>query len=149
MSRHKVFNFSIREWVILVYYFKMTISIDCYTGLLVQMWQLVFHRLDTHAIWYVPLWISISMYHCLMKNTVVWIICFHFVLINVIFFFLAFDFCRFCVVIVCFHPRHNGQLPPTAKDSNLTIQGNYWYHCYILVGMTRSMTGDWTRDLPY
>jgi len=56
--------------------------------------------------------------------------------------FLAFDFCRFCVVIVCFHPRHNGQLPPTAKDSNLTIQGNYWYHCYILFGMTRSMTGD-------
>ena len=47
--------------------------------------------------------------------------------------FLAFDFCRFCVVIVCFHPRHNGQLPPTAKDSNLTIQGNYWYHCYILL----------------
>ena len=24
-------------------------------------------------------------------------------------FFLAFDFCRFCVVIRFFHPRHNGQ----------------------------------------
>jgi len=24
-------------------------------------------------------------------------------------FILAFDFCRFCVVIRFFHPRHNGQ----------------------------------------
>ena len=31
-------------------------------------------------------------------------------------FFLAFDFCRFCVVIRFFHPRHNGQWPPTLKD---------------------------------
>ena len=31
-------------------------------------------------------------------------------------FFLAFDFCRFCVVIRFFHPRHNGQWPPTSKD---------------------------------
>ena len=23
--------------------------------------------------------------------------------------FLGFDFCRFCVVILFFHPRHNGQ----------------------------------------
>ena len=30
--------------------------------------------------------------------------------------FLAFDFCRFCVVIRFVHPRHNGQWPPTAKD---------------------------------
>ena len=30
--------------------------------------------------------------------------------------FLAFDFCRFCVVIRFFHPRHNGQWPPTSKD---------------------------------
>ena len=29
---------------------------------------------------------------------------------------LSFDFCRFCVVIRCFHPRHNGQWPPTSKD---------------------------------
>ena len=29
---------------------------------------------------------------------------------------LAFDFCRFCVVIRFFHPRHNGQWPPTSKD---------------------------------
>ena len=28
--------------------------------------------------------------------------------------FLAFDFCLFCMVI--FHPRHNGQWPPTLKD---------------------------------
>ena len=30
--------------------------------------------------------------------------------------FLAFDFCRFCVVTTrFFHPRHNGQWPPTSK----------------------------------
>ena len=32
------------------------------------------------------------------------------------FIFLAFDFCRFCVVVRVFHPRHNGQWPPTSKD---------------------------------
>ena len=30
--------------------------------------------------------------------------------------FLAFDFCRICVVIRFFHPRHNGQWPPTSTD---------------------------------
>ena len=30
--------------------------------------------------------------------------------------FSAFDFCRFCVVFRFFHPRHNGQWPPTLKD---------------------------------
>ena len=25
-------------------------------------------------------------------------------------------------------------------------QGNYWYHFYNVFGMTRSLTGDWTRD---
>ena len=33
-----------------------------------------------------------------------------------ILFFLAIDFCRFCVVIQFFHPRHNGQWSPTSKD---------------------------------
>ena len=30
-------------------------------------------------------------------------------------------------------------------------QGNYWYHFYNVLnfGMMRSLTGDWTRDLPY
>ena len=28
-------------------------------------------------------------------------------------------------------------------------QGNYWYHFYYVFGMTRSLTGDWTRDLPH
>jgi len=28
----------------------------------------------------------------------------------------AFDFCRFCIVIQFFHPRHNGQWPPTSQD---------------------------------
>ena len=28
-------------------------------------------------------------------------------------------------------------------------QGNYWYHFYNVFGLTRSLTGDWTRDLPH
>ena len=28
-------------------------------------------------------------------------------------------------------------------------QGNYWYHFYNVFGMTRSLTGEWTRDLPH
>ena len=88
--------------------------------------------------------------------------------------FLTFDFCRSCVVIRGFHPRHNGQWPPTSKDfytrsyslqyflililekepvfpvSMLSAkQRNYWYHSYNGFGMARSLTGDWTRDLPH
>ena len=94
-----------------------------------------------------------------------------------IFIFLAFDFCRFCVVIRGFHPRNNGQWPPTSKDfytRSYTLhyflilflekepvfpflmlsakQVNYWYHFYNVFGMTRSsltvLDWDWTRDLP-
>ena len=61
--------------------------------------------------------------------------------ISVVVVFLAFDFCRFCVVISFFHPRHNRMFG--AK------QGHYWYHFYNVFGMTRSLTGDWTRDLPH
>ena len=35
---------------------------------------------------------------------------------DLIFLILAFDFCRFCVVIRFFHPRYNSQWPPTLKD---------------------------------
>ena len=28
-------------------------------------------------------------------------------------------------------------------------QGHYWYQFYNVFGMTRSLTGDWTRDLPH
>ena len=28
-------------------------------------------------------------------------------------------------------------------------KGHYWYHFYNVFGMTRSLTGDWTRDLPH
>ena len=28
-------------------------------------------------------------------------------------------------------------------------QGNYWYHFYNVFGMTRSLTGDLTRDLQH
>ena len=88
--------------------------------------------------------------------------------------FLAFDFCRFCAIIRFFHPCHNGQWPPTSKDfytrsyplhyflililekepvfpfSMLSAkQGNYWYHFYNVFGMTRSLTGDWTQEIPH
>ena len=36
-------------------------------------------------------------------------------LLTMIFFSVRL-FCRFCVVIRFFHPRHNGQWPPTSKD---------------------------------
>ena len=87
---------------------------------------------------------------------------------------LMFDFCRFCVVIRFVHLRHNGQWPPTSKDfytrsypSHYFLililekesvfpfsmfnakQGNYWCHFYNVFGMTRSLTGHWTRDLPH
>ena len=90
-------------------------------------------------------------------------------------FFLAFDFCRFCVVIRFFHPRHNSQWPLTSMDFYIRSyslhyflililekeqpafpfsilsakQGNYWYHFFNVFGMTRSWTGDWTRDIPH
>ena len=86
--------------------------------------------------------------------------------------FLAFDLCRFCVVIRFFHPHHNGQWPPTSKDFLSQIlsitfiflskflrksqyfpfwmlsakRGHYWYNVF---GMTWSLTGDWTRDHPH
>ena len=88
------------------------------------------------------------------------------VYMNTILIFLAFDFCRFCVVIWFFHPRHNDQWPLTSKDfyprfypnswerASFSLflmlsakQGNYWYHFYSIFDMTRSLTGDWTRDL--
>ena len=86
-------------------------------------------------------------------------------------FLLAFAFCRFGEVIRFYHPRRNGQWPPTLKDfytrsyslhyfliliiekepvfpfSMLSAkQGNYWYHFYNVFGMTQSLTGDWTWD---
>ena len=89
------------------------------------------------------------------------------------FFFLAFEFCQFCVVIF-FSSRHNSQWPPTLKDFNTRFyplhfcpililqkepvfrflmlsakQENYWYHFYNVFGMMRSLTGDWIRDLPH
>ena len=68
-----------------------------------------------------------------------------------IFIFLAFDFCRFCMVIWFCHPRHNGQWPPISIPDFIHYilfyfflrkslyfpflmlsakQGNYWYHFY-------------------
>ena len=63
--------------------------------------------------------------------------------------FLLFDYCRFCVVIRFFHPRHNGQWPPTSKDFYTRSYILHFYLSYNVFGMTRSLTGDWTRDLPH
>ena len=73
-----------------------------------------------------------------------------------------------------FHTRHNGQWPPTLKDFyprlyplhfctililklepvfpffNVECQTReYWNHFYNVFDMTRSLTGDWTRDPPH
>ena len=66
-----------------------------------------------------------------------------------------------------FHPHHDGQWPQNSKDfytrsyplyyflifilekEPVFKQGYYWYHVYNVFGMTRSLTGDWTRDLPH
>ena len=61
---------------------------------------------------------------------------------------LVFNFCRFCVVILFFHPRHNGQWLPTLKDF-YTRSYNYWYHFYNVFVLTQSLTGYWTQDLPH
>ena len=87
-------------------------------------------------------------------------------------FFLAFDFCRFCVVICFFIPATTAndlrlwrisipnlihyilililEKEPVFPFSMLSAeQGNYWYHFYNVFGMTRSLTRDWTRDLSH
>ena len=46
---------------------------------------------------------------------------------NVFLFFLAFDICPFCVVIWYFHPRQNGQRPPTSNDLLSQIVIHYIY----------------------
>ena len=77
------------------------------------------------------------------------------------------------MVIPFFYPSHNGQWPPTSKDFYTRYslqyffiliiekepvfpfamlsakQGNYWYHFYNVFGMTLSLTGDWTQNLPH
>ena len=54
---------------------------------------------------------SYKLYNCsATPNTQNWLwIYFYFL-------FLAYDICRFCVVIRFFHPRHNGQWLSTSKD---------------------------------
>ena len=87
--------------------------------------------------------------------------------------FLAFHFCRFCVVVRFFHPTTTAndlrlrrifypRVYPLHLSSYLNYwernfscwmfsakQGHYWYHFYNVFGMTRSLTGNWTRDLPH
>ena len=78
-------------------------------------------------------------------------------------FFLAFDFCQFCVVIGFFHPRHKRQWPPPLKGFlyqilfiTLFSYLNSWerasislFNFYNVFGMMRSLTEDWTRGLPH
>ena len=93
-----------------------------------------------------------------------------------IFIFLAFDFCRFCVVIRFFTPATTAndlrprrifypRFYPLHLFSCLNFffrksqyfpfwmfsakQWHYWYHFYNVFVMTRSLTLDWTRDLPH
>ena len=95
-----------------------------------------------------------------------WNMQFHSLVLLIFLSFLAFDFCRFCMVIRFFHPRHNGQWPPTSKDFYTrsyplhyfpilihekepvfsfwmfsTKQGHFWYHFYNIFGMTQTLTG--------
>ena len=93
-----------------------------------------------------------------------------------IYFFLEFDFCRFCVVIR-FFLSSPPQRPMTSNIKGFSIpdfihyiyfpililekepvfpflmfsakQRHYWYHFYNVFGMTRSLSGNWTRDLPH
>ena len=105
--------------------------------------------------------------------------CRKFNLINTMFkhfsLFLAFAFCQVCMIIRFFHPRHNGQWPPTSKSFyprfyplHLFCYLNSWerasifpFECSVLnKGTTGTifitslvwrgfLTGDWTRDLPH
>ena len=53
---------------------------------------------------------------------------------------LAFDFCPIFIL----------EKEPIFPFLMLSAkQGYYWYHFYNVFGMTRSLTGDWTRDLPH
>ena len=42
--------------------------------------------------------------------------------------------CRFCVVISFFHPRHNGQWPPTSKD--FYTRSYPWHYFLVYKGTT-------------
>ena len=72
-----------------------------------------------------------------------------------LFFFFAFDFCRFCVGHTRSYPLHYFlililEIEPVFSFSMLSAkQGNYWCHFYIVFGMTWSLTGNWTLDLPH
>ena len=86
--------------------------------------------------------------------------------------FLAFDFSRFSVffssppqrpmtsdfegfsipdyIHYIYFPILILEKEPVFPFSMLSAKrGNYWYHFYNVFGMTQSLTGDWTRDLPH
>ena len=88
--------------------------------------------------------------------------------------FLAFDFCRFRVVIPFFIPATTAndlwlrriyyprfyllhlfsylnsweRASIFSFECSVLNKGTTWYHFYNVFGMTRSLTGDWTWDLP-
>ena len=56
--------------------------------------------------------------------------------------FLSFSYFYFLILIL--------EKEPVIPFSMLSAkQGNYWYRFYNVFGMTLSLTGDWTRDLPH
>ena len=92
---------------------------------------------------------------------------------KVTFLFFAFDICLFCVVIRFFipattandlrlrgifyprfYPLHLFSYLNSWERASISLwmfsakQGKYWYHFCNVFGMTRSLSGDWTRDLP-
>ena len=48
---------------------------------------------------------------------------------------LKFDFCPFCMVIRFFHPRHNGEWPPTLKDF---YTRSYPLHYFLILILRKS-----------
>ena len=55
-----------------------------------------------------------------------------------------------------YYPLHLFSYPYSWERASMSLfnvecskQGNYWYHFYNVFGVTRSLTGDWTGDLPH
>ena len=53
-----------------------------------------------------------------------------------------------------FYPLHIFSYLNSSERASMFLmfsakQAHYWYHFYNVFGMRRSLTGDWTRDLPH
>ena len=73
--------------------------------------------------------------------------------------YINVNLCSFCLTLIMLLNKITLQVvnqiseelrKPVFPFSMLSAkQGNYWYHYYNVFGMTRSLTGDSTRDLPH